>query len=133
MDSTVSSPSSDVIRCMLPLLSCVCTFVCFRRIYFGDSPSDQDETCTTLCCVSRGLVYTYLLFSVFFCPARTHGRHTGRVKHRGFFHLFLCIFCPTVLLRYLPLFFYREKGSAVPIQVYQLFFSHPRNLNLPCV
>ncbi len=52
--------------------------VCFRLIYFGDSLSDQGETCATLCSVSRGL----RLFIALFCPTRTNRGHTGRGKHR---------------------------------------------------
>ncbi len=46
----------------------------------GDSPSDQSETCTTLCSVSRGLH----LFSASSCPTRTNRGHTGGDKHRDF-------------------------------------------------
>ncbi len=55
--------------------------MCFRLIYFGDSPSDQGETCTTPCSASRGLH----LFSAFFCPTRTNrGRTEGGKTHVGF-------------------------------------------------
>ena len=34
---------------------CVCVCVCvFFPIYFGDSPTDQGETCTSLCSIFRG-------------------------------------------------------------------------------
>ncbi len=87
--------------------------VCFRFIYFGGSPSDQGETCNTLCSVSRGLN----LFSAFFCPTRIDRGHTGWGKHReGLSPSFYILSCPTFLLLCLPTF-YLEKGPAVPFLV----------------
>ena len=38
-----------------PLWLCVCVCVCYFPIYFGDRPTDQGETCPSLCSVFRGL------------------------------------------------------------------------------
>jgi len=84
---------------------CVCVCVCFRPIYFCDRPSDQGETCTTLCIVFRGL---HLLVRRVFCQTRTHRGYTGGGKHRGVFYL--C--CPIVLCG--AAFFSSREGFSRP-------------------
>ena len=61
-------------------------FFAFSSHQFSDSPSDQGETWTTLCNVSRRLH----LFSLLFCPTRTNRGYIGGGEHRGFF--LLCAF-----------------------------------------
>ena len=76
---------------------CVCVRACVFFLYFGDSPSDQGETCTSLQ-HTQGLPFA-ACFS--FC-LYTNRDQTGRDKHRGFFLLFVLLRCFTVLLRCLP-------------------------------
>ena len=79
-------------------------FVCvFCPIYWRHSLCSRRDARYTLR-VSRGLHS-----SVFFCPTRTNRGHTGGGKHRGFFLLFMFLFCPTVLLRCLPSFFIARR------------------------
>jgi len=75
----------------------------FSSRYWWQSPPDQGETCP-LCSVFRGL----LLFSVFFCPART----TAVVSTHRAFIVLMFLFSPPSSCG-ACLHFYRVKGSAV--------------------
>ena len=86
-------------------LGCVC--VCVFVTLLATVPPIKARRVLHFCSVFRGLH----LFSVFFCPTRTNCGHTGGGKHRGFFLLFIFLFCPTFLLRCLPSFLSREGFS----------------------
>ena len=86
---------------------CVCVCVFFPAILVT-APSDQGETCASLCSVFRGLHFP-AYFSV---SLNQPGSHRRRANTGAF--SFLLFLMPHLLLRCLPPFFYREKGPAVP-------------------
>ena len=59
-------------------------------IYFGDSPMDQGETCTSLCSVFRGLHFA----AHFFCPSEPTGV-TQEGVNTGTFSSIMFFECPT--------------------------------------
>ena len=92
--------------CDKTLFHSSCNVCVFSSHLFGDSPSDQGDTCATFYSVPRGLH----LFSVFSCLTRTNRGHTAGGKHQGFFLLFFFFAPPSSCGACLH--FYREKGSA---------------------
>ena len=95
--------------CDKTLFHSSCNVCVFSSHLFGDSPSDQGDTCATFYSVPRGLH----LFSVFSCLTRTNRGHTAGGKQQGFFLLFFFFAPPSS--RGACLHFYREKGSVIPI------------------
>ena len=93
------------------LLSCVCVCVCVSfpsTSYFVDSPSDQGETCVSLC-------------SEFFLSQTNRG-HTEEGRTLGLLFLFSFLQCPTSsCLRCLPfIFIARELFSCLfPLRQYR--------------
>ena len=80
-------------------------------IYVGDSsPSDQGETYASLRSVFRGLYFAAL----FFLSVSTNRGHTGGGEHWCFWAFFFTSLLHHLLLRCLPHFFHRERGSAAP-------------------
>ena len=80
----------------------------FCPVYFGGSPSDQGETGTTLCSVSRGS-------SVYFPVQLEPTGVTQKGVNTGIIFVFLCFFYTPPSSCGACLHFDREKGSAVPI------------------
>ena len=74
-----------------------------------DSPSDQGETCTSLCSVFRGLHFA----AYFYVLLNQPGSHR-RGRTLGLFSSFYFFFDAPPLPAVLAFIFYREKGSAVP-------------------
>ena len=66
---------------------CVCVFVCvFFPIYFGGSPTDQGETCPSLCSVFRGLHFAaYFFVSILTKQGHTfiHVGNRQKITRRG--------------------------------------------------
>ena len=87
-----------------PTLHCVC--VCDLPIYFGDSPTDQSKTCTSLCSVFRGLH-----FAAYFSVLLNLPRVTQEGVNIGAFFFFFFDAPPTPAVL---AFIFIAKGSAFP-------------------
>ena len=66
-----------------------CVGVCVRSHLFSDSPTDQGETCSSLCSVFRGLHFAAYFSVLLHQP----GLHTGGGEHWGFFPSFYFFQC----------------------------------------
>ena len=54
--------------------------VCFRPIYFGESPSDQGETGATLCSLSRGTSLHFFIVFGYFSVQTMHRTNRGATQ-----------------------------------------------------